>query len=102
MLSCEVWAIESDNTDDFPKLSALYDEAGLEVFASVSANLVRNDYGVPGSPVWYEVDDATVDVFCINGVDYTFKELTAKVGDDAAELLNEICIEASIKKDDWA
>lgn len=102
MLSCEVWAIESGSTDDFPKLSALYDEGGLEVFASVSANLVRNDYGVPGSPVWYEVDDASVDVFCVNGVDYTFKELTAKIGVDAAELLEEICVEAAVKKDDWA
>ena len=71
------------------------------MIASVTANLVRNDYGVPGSPVWYDVDDASVDVFCINGVDHTFDEVVAKIGTDAAELLEEICVEAAVKKDDW-
>jgi hypothetical protein len=100
-VSCDIWAIDSDNTADFPKLASLYEDNYLEVCATVSAKLVPNDYGVPGSPVWCEIDDAKADTISVNGTDYTPKGLAAKFGNDIADILEELCIEAAIEKDAW-
>lgn len=41
----------------------------LEVSARVDAVMVRNDYGVEGSPVWYEPRNMVVDdIIYIDGV----------------------------------
>lgn len=93
--------IESYDTADFPQFAALYDEDVLEVYVWATGNSVRNDYGVPGSPVWTEIDDIMVDTYEINGVTYTHKTLTAKFGAELADNLHEISAEVTAEKDGW-
>lgn len=54
-----------------------------------SANMERNDYGVPGSPIWYEPQDIEVTMIEILGVEVAFealpKELQSEVLAMAAE-----------------
>ena len=50
----------------------------IPIIASLSARMVKSDYGVPGSPVFYEADDMTVDSIEIFGRDYTLKEIAEK------------------------
>jgi hypothetical protein len=54
---------------------AKYETDDLEIH--YTAETERNDYGVPGSPVWYEVNPDTVNVLSINilGVDVRLKDL---------------------------
>lgn len=39
-----------------------------EVEATLSATMTRCDYGVSGSPVWYEPEDITLDHVAVLGV----------------------------------
>lgn len=93
--------IESYDTADFPQFAALYEDDALFVFAWATGNAVRNDYGVSGSPVWYEIEDIQIDEYEINGVGYTHKTLTAKFGADLADKLHEICADRAAEKEDW-
>jgi hypothetical protein len=44
--------------------------------ATLSARMERTDYGVPGSPVWYEAEDIEFDLTInIAGVDVEIKDL---------------------------
>ena len=94
-------AIESYDPAEFPQFAALYDAHGqLYVGGVATGNAVRNDYGVPGSPVWYDIEDIIVDDFEINGVIFTWKQLNAafpKIADD----LHVICAEAAEKEEEW-
>jgi hypothetical protein len=97
-----VYAIESYEISDFQDFAPLYDEdTQLHVECVATGNAVRNDYGVSGSPVWYEIDDIQIDEYEINGVAYTHKDLTAKFGADLADKLHEICANRAAEKDDW-
>lgn len=96
-----VYAIESYDIADFPHLAALYEDDALEVFATATGRSVRCDYGVPGSPVWYEIEDIQIDEYEINGVEYTHKTLTAKFGDELADKFHEICADRAAEKGDW-
>lgn len=93
--------IESYDTADFPQFAVLYDGDVLEVYLWASGNAVRNDYGVPGSPVWTEIEDIIVDTYEINGVFYTHKTLTAKFGAELADKLHKICADRAAEKDGW-
>ena len=96
-------AIESEDTSDHPELAALYDVDGnLFVEGEAYGDAVRNDYGVPGSPVWYEIEDITIEEFIINGVSCTFKELVGAHGKDVAETLNSICVDRVEEFGDWS
>lgn len=102
MLITNVCAIESTDVADFPKLAPLYDKDGyLDVYCVASGNAVRNDYGVPRSPVWYEIEDITIDEYDINGVVYTHKTLTEKFGAELADELHVICADRAAEKEDW-
>jgi len=93
-------AIESYDPADFPQFAALYEDEQLHVGGVATGRSVRNDYGVPGSPVWYDMEDILVDEFEINGVAYTWKQLNVafpKIADD----LHVICAEAAEKEEGW-
>ena len=97
-----VYPIESSNTADHPKLAPLYDEEGhLDVWCLATGHSVRNDYGVSGSPVWYDIEDVEVEEFEINGVEYTFKQLTEKFGAELEDELHVICADFAVEKGDW-
>ena len=97
-----VYAIESYDISDFQEFTPLYDEdTQLHVECVATANAVRNDYGVSGSPVWDEIEDIQIDEYEINGVEYTHKDLTAKFGDELADKLHVICADRAAEKDDW-
>lgn len=101
-LRTTVTAIESYEIADHPTFEPLYDEdEQLHVEAIVFADAERNDYGVPGSPVWYSAENADVDIYTINGVEYTPKRLRAKFGKCFEDELAEICIEAAYEKNEW-
>lgn len=94
--------IESYDIADFQHLAALYDDDdGLEVYVRATGNSVRNDYGVPNSPVWYEIEDIMVDEYEINGVVYTHKALAAKFGAELADNLHAISAEVTAEKEEW-
>ena len=92
-------AIESYDVVDFPQFADLYCEEQLHVEGTASGRAVRNDYGVPGSPVWYEIEDILVDEFVINGAVYTWKQLD-KAFPDISDDLHVICVEAA-EKGEW-
>jgi hypothetical protein len=68
----------------------LCNEDGLLVEATVWAEMVRNDYGVHGSPVWYDPEIGDID-FEINGIRVK----------DVPDELNEMAYDAAIEKGEW-
>jgi hypothetical protein len=77
--------------DDVPEhLSGYADSDGLLIEATVWADMERNDYGVPGSPVWYEATVTSVEVE-VNGVNLPI------CPDD----LYELAAEAAIERGEW-
>lgn len=95
--------IMDHNYDDVPealRCMASVDD-GLSVDAVVSARWVPNDYGVPGSPVWYDAEDLDVECFCINGEDMTPKGAEAKFGKDAVNVLWEMTMDAADNNEGW-
>jgi hypothetical protein len=70
----------------------------LEIEATLSATMVSTDYGVPGSPVWDEAEDVTVEEVVINGTSYDRKTLTEKMGKQGADFLFDLLTEQA---DEW-
>ena len=98
-LTSNGFAIESYDSQEHPKLSSMYEDDELLVEYVASGRVVAMDYGVPGSPVWHEIDDIEIDTFNINGVDYTEKKLVEKLGKDAVDELYEICAKSAEGRD---
>ena len=91
--------IESYDRADFPKFAALYDEDDqLHIEVLATATVGRNDYGVPGSPVWDEVEDVDIEEYVINGEAYTFKELKVTFPDLYVDLAND-CADTAFNSD---
>jgi len=84
---------------EYPEaLWPLFDpEEGMTLEATVSARMVRNDYGVPGSPVWFEAEDLEIDLITLNGVEYTVSELHETYGGNIADRLEAYIFEAADK-----
>jgi len=82
------------------KLVELFGEDEVHIECTVTADFVRDDYGVPGSPVWFSPENMLVDTISINGVDYAPKVAAAKFGDDVIEAIWETACNAAEKKDD--
>jgi len=94
--------IDSGTPEDHPALASLYDEDGyLEISAWCLGNPVRNDYGVPGSPVWYEFEDIVVEKYEVNAVSYTTAEAKEKFGKDIEAAMWEICTEFAANEGEW-
>lgn len=96
MLTLNAFALDSADIADHPVLSDLYDEDGvLEVYFVASARAEQCDYGVPRSPVWYEVGNIIIDEFEVNDKCLSYKELERRYGKAAAEYLDAICIDVA-------
>lgn len=93
--------IESYDTKEFPLLGALYEEDVLDVSVTATARSVRSDYGVPGSPVWDEIEGVEIEEYEINGVGYSPKEVIKKWGVDAENTLNQICADRAVEMGEW-
>ena len=52
----------------------------LDLTANLTGRSVRNDYGVPGSPVWYDVEDIYIETVYMFDREWTQKELEAEFG----------------------
>lgn len=95
-------AIESYERSEYSAFDAMYDgDDQLHVECLAHGRPVRNDYGVPGSPVWYEIEDIIIDEFVVNGTTHTFKTLAKEFGDDMTDKLHEICSEVAAEKGEW-
>ena len=70
----------------------------LEVYVRLQANMVRSDYGVPGSPVFYEAEDIDFADYTveIEGVECELKLLPKELQDVILELAEE-----QSRKGDW-
>lgn len=64
-----------------------------DIDVTFSADLVRSDYGVPGSPVWYEPENIEIEEIVIMGVAVKEKYLPVDLTYKILELADEI--------DDW-
>jgi hypothetical protein len=61
----------------------------LDMTANLTGRSVRNDYGVPGSPVWYDVEDISIDTVHMFDREWTHDELEAEFGNLAEWIINE-------------
>lgn len=82
------------------KLVELFGGDEVQIECVVTADFVRDDYGVPGSPVWMSPESMAVDTISINGVDYSPKAAAEKFGDELVEAIWETACNAAEKKDD--
>jgi hypothetical protein len=71
-------------------MQALGYYSGEEVEVTFRATLVASDYGVPGSPVWDEVEDVAIDALTILGVEVDPKALPDKLYTAIMELADEV------------
>jgi hypothetical protein len=58
----------------------------------IAYKVVKNHYGVPGSPVWYEPEDIEVSFVEILGVPVDFADLPLDLQEEMLTLGNEIDI----------
>ena len=61
----------------------------MEFYVELSAEMVRNDYGVARSPVWYEPENIEVQGISFGDKSYTEAEFTEKFGEKLAALVAE-------------
>jgi hypothetical protein len=64
-----------------------------EISVWLTGRAVRCDYGVRGSPVWYEIEDIDADQIEVDGEMFTQKTLAAKFGQDKANEIIETAID---------
>ena len=69
-----------------------------EIEATVTGSAVKSDYGVPGSPVWYEYEAIDLDSLHMFGRDWSEKELRVTFGDMGADALIGLIFEQC---EDW-
>lgn len=101
MVSTTVNVIESIEPMDYPQFAALYEDEQLEVGCFAMASVSRGDYGVPGSPVWDEIDDIEIVEYEINGVGYSPEAAQQKFGVTVEKELNALCSETAEREGDW-
>jgi hypothetical protein len=70
----------------------------LDFYVELSATMERNDYGVPGSPVWYEPGDVDVVSIALDDQEWTEQEFADVWGEKLAGLVVE---SASDMAEDW-
>ena len=65
----------------------------VDVGATIEARMVRGDYGVPGSPVWYDAEDHDFAdlVIDIAGVNVAVKALPKELHDAILDIAAEEC-----------
>ena len=73
-----------------------FEHGDHEISAWLTGRAVRSDYGVRGSPVWYEIEDIDADQIEVDGETFAQKTLAERFGQEKA---NEM-IEAAIDRAD--
>lgn len=53
----------------------------FDIDVVLNGHAFKCDYGVVGSPVWYEVDDADIESLWMFGRDWTGDEIRSKFGE---------------------
>lgn len=90
MKATQTFTLIETSTDDCPaQFKHLCDADGLIIDVTVYADMLRDDYGVPNSPIFYTADVTEVGVE-INGV-------STATPDDIYEMAADMAIE----KGDW-
>lgn len=70
------------------RVSYFYD--GEEITVSFTATTVSSDYGVEGSPVFYELEDVEVNNLTILGVDVAIESLPKELREEILALAPEL------------
>ena len=87
----QYFTLAEHGPEDVPEHLAKYaDDEGVLIEVTVWADMVRNDYGVPGSPVWHDAEVTGVEAE-VNGVKIV------PCPDD----IHELAAEAAIEKGEW-
>lgn len=83
--------IDSGSVSEHPVLSYWYDtDEVLEVYVTLSGHAVRDHYDVPGSPVWWTIEDVKIENIEINGVSYTSKQFDSIATEQASAYIDEL------------
>ena len=91
MSAMQFFTLAEHGPEDVPEHLAKYADAeGVLIEVTVWADMERNDYGVPGSPVWYDAEVTDIDVM-INGAPVS----------DCPDDLRELAAEAAINRGEW-
>jgi hypothetical protein len=70
-----------------------------DVDLELSTYMQQHDYGVRGSPVWWESGDVVTDFIYVDGVKYTVESFKSDFGDNALAELD--LLSADIDEDKW-
>lgn len=62
---------------------------GKDVSVWYTANMTSSDYGVPGSPVWWEPDDVEVVSVEVLGIEVVFEELPQDLQNEILAMADE-------------
>jgi len=65
----------------------------LDLTATLTGRSVRNDYGVPGSPVWYDVEDIEIETVHLFNREWTQDELEDEFGNLAEWIKDAVDME---------
>lgn len=83
-------------------MSIAYQDLRIEISVPVMGKFIRDDYGVPGSPVFDTLDDVDIcGSMDINGVTYTEKELREKFGPQGYLALLSIVTDCASDAGEW-
>lgn len=75
---------------DKPDISPVTTFRGEQMTVIFSGTAVRSDYGVPGSPVWEEIEDVEIDALEILGVEIDHKILPPNLIQEILNLSDEL------------
>jgi len=71
-----------------------------DVYMTFTADLVWDDYGVPGSPRWLSPENIQWGNYEVDGVDMTSAQLIEKFGAEAADELDKL-LEYKLDNAEW-
>ena len=61
-----------------------------DISVELTANMVWDDYGVPGSPRWLTPSDISYSDYDVDGVSYSYKALVEFFGQDAVNEIDDM------------
>jgi hypothetical protein len=100
MATLNSFAFDSADTKEHPLLSEMYDQGEyIDVCFTASGHPEKCDYGVPRSPVWYEMANIVIQEFEVNGKTMCYNEVKRLFGIEAAEYLHAVCVDVAEEKE---
>lgn len=72
----------------------------LDVYMAFTADMVWDDYGVPGSPRWLSPDNVKWGNYEVDGVEMTAAQLLEQYGKEAVDELDTL-LEAKLDDAEW-